>query len=65
MPDPRADPRLPCVVGMHRIHVHVPCALFALLKQRVAHAAGEVLGFVFHGVLLARMYSAISDGLAV
>jgi hypothetical protein len=44
MPDPRADPRLPCAVGMHRIHVHVALALFALVKQRVALTAGEVLG---------------------
>jgi hypothetical protein len=62
MPDPRADPRLPCVVGMHRIHVHVPCALFALIQQRIAHAAGKVLWFVVHGVLLARMAAAMYVG---
>jgi hypothetical protein len=44
MPGPRADPHLPPCGGMHRIYVHVPCALFALLKQRVALTAGEVLG---------------------
>jgi len=52
MPDPRADSRLPCAVGMHRIHVHVALALFALVEQWVAHAAGKVLGEVSHGLLL-------------
>jgi hypothetical protein len=53
MPDPRADPRLPCAVGMHRIHVHIAGALFALFEQRIALAACEVLGEVLHGLLLA------------
>ena len=59
MPDPRADPRLPCAVGMHRIHVHIALALFALIQQRVGHAAGEVLGEVSHRLLLARMAARI------
>jgi hypothetical protein len=48
MPDPRADPHLAHSLGMHRIHVHIAGALFALIQQRVGHAAGEVLGEVFH-----------------
>lgn len=55
MPDPRADPHLAHSLGMHRIYVHVPCALFALVKQGVALTACKVLGEVFHGLPLARM----------
>jgi hypothetical protein len=44
MPGPRADPHLTLCLGMHRAVVHIPLTGLALLKQRVGHAAGEVLG---------------------
>jgi hypothetical protein len=44
MPGPRADPRLPLCFGMHRAVVHISLTGVALLKQRVARAAGEDLG---------------------
>jgi len=56
MPDPRANPRLTLRVWGYGVDVYIPPALFALVKQRVGHAAGEVLGEVLHGLLLlARM----------
>jgi hypothetical protein len=45
MPDPGGDPRLlPLGLWMHRAVVHIPLTGLALLQQRVARAAGEVLG---------------------
>jgi hypothetical protein len=44
MPDPRADPRLTLRVWQYGVDVYIALALFALIKQGVAHAAGEVLG---------------------
>jgi hypothetical protein len=44
MPDPRADPRLTLRVWGYRVDVYIALALFALVKQRVALTAGEVLG---------------------
>ncbi len=44
MPDPRADPRLTLRVWGYGVDVYIPSALFALVKQRVALTAGEVLG---------------------
>jgi hypothetical protein len=48
MPDPRADPRLTLRVWGYGVDVYIPSALLALIKQRVGHAAGEVLGEVVH-----------------
>jgi hypothetical protein len=44
MPDPRADPRLTLRVWGYGVDVYIALALFALIQQRVGHAAGEVLG---------------------
>jgi len=44
MPDPRADPRLPLRVWGYGAVVDISLASFALVKQWVGHAAGEVLG---------------------
>ena len=52
MPGPRADPHLTLRVWGYGVDVYIPSALLALLKQRVALAAGEVFGFVVHVLLL-------------
>jgi hypothetical protein len=44
MPDPRADPRVPGAVWVKRAVVHIALTGLALVKQRVARTAGEVLG---------------------
>jgi hypothetical protein len=48
MPDPRADPRLTLRVWGYGVDDYIPFTCLALLKQRVGHAAGEVLRFVVH-----------------
>lgn len=50
MPDPRADPHLPYAVGVDRAVVHVALAFLTLIKQWVAWAAAEVLGYVSHSI---------------